>query len=94
MLGLKTSKKEGGRTAFTAKKQRGLQFWLAVNMHQLIKGKGLTLAQAAEEVSLRTESLPWMKRYSPEGLMDQYSRVWRKRFQRDLADILPFKPLP
>lgn len=91
-LGLKRHGK-GGWTAFTDQKRKGQQLWLAVNMDCLIEDKGLTIAQAAEEVSLLTESLPTMKRYSPETLSDQYSRKWKKQFQPELAMARTFKPL-
>jgi hypothetical protein len=92
-LGLKRQGK-GAWTAFTDQKRKGQQLWLAVNMDRLIEDKGLTIAQAAEQVSLLTESLPTMQRYSAEALSDQYSRKWKKQFQDDLAMVRTFKPLP
>jgi hypothetical protein len=92
-LGLKRQGK-GAWTAFTDQKRKGQQLWLAVNMDRLIENEGLTIAQAAERVSLLTESLPTMQRYSAEALSDQYSRKWKRQFQHELAMVRTFKPLP
>ena len=92
VLGLRR-KGRGAWNAFTAKNRKGTQLWLAINIHTLVKKQGLSLERAAERVSLLCESLPGTKLYAAEGLVDQYSRKWKKQFQRELAIALTFEPV-
>ncbi len=73
---------KGAWNAFTVAKRRGLQYWLAHTLFALKTGWKLSLDEAAERLSFHLESRPG-RRYTATGLIDQYQRVWVKRFHLD-----------
>jgi hypothetical protein len=82
VLGLK-GKNKGAWNAFTKKNKQGTQHWLASTIHALTTGYGLSVAKAAERVSVFLESRPDLGHHTTEGLIDQYSRTWKRQFHLD-----------
>ena len=82
VLGLSGEEQRVGN-AMTKSRKRGTQFWLASTIFALITGYDLSVAEAAERVSLFLETHPSLERYTADGLIDRYSRSWKKEFHLD-----------
>lgn len=78
----------GAWSIFTKKKKDGTVHWLATVIFILTNlrdenGKKISQEKAADRVSFFLESNPQLKLYKVEGLLDTYSRIWKKRFGFD-----------
>jgi len=82
VLGL-NGKTRSPESAMPKPRKRGTQFWLATTIYALINGYEMSLAEAAERVSLFLETHPSLERYSADGLIDRYARTWKKEFHLD-----------
>jgi hypothetical protein len=83
VLGLSGEARGTGSSAMTKPRKLGTQFWLASTIYALITGYDLSVAEAAERVSLFLETHPSCERHTADGLIDRYSRAWKKEFHLD-----------
>ena len=90
VLGLRR-KGRGAWNAFTDQKKKGRTYWLTHVIFALTNlrdedGKRISEAKGADRLSFFLESHPRLKFYKVEGLLDSYSRIWKKRFHFDQVD--------